>query len=224
MVNRYQTVSRGSTLTEHNAVMRNTMILLSLNFLFSSFTAYLSMISNARPMGFAVMLVYMGLIFAIQALRNSGVAILLVFMLTGFLGYTLGPLLNFTLQNFSNGAAIISTSFLGTAGIFGGLSFYASTTKEDMNYLAGFLTVGSFTVIALSILNVLFFQLPLMSMVVAAGILLLSSGWILFELSNIISGGQKNYVLATVAIYVQLYNIFVSLIQILSALSSSRDR
>ncbi|NBV28223.1 BAX inhibitor (BI)-1/YccA family protein [bacterium] len=223
MVNRSQAVSRGHALSEQNLVMRNTMLLLSLNFLFSAFTAYLSMTANARPMGLGVLFVYMGLVFAIQAFRNSGIAILLVFMLTGILGYTLGPLLNFTLQNFSNGSAIISTAFLGTAGIFGGLSFYAMTTKEDMNYLAGFLTVGSFTVVALSILNLLFFQMPIMSLVVASAILLLSSGWILFELSAIVRGGQTNYILATVAIYVQLYNIFVSLIQILSSLSS-RDR
>ena len=224
MNNRFQTVQRAG-LSVKNTVLKNTLILLSLTFLFSSITAYLSTVTQALPLNpLLTMIIYFGLIYGIQINRNNGLGIGLVFALTGFLGYTLGPLLNLYLHAFSNGAAIISTAFFGTACIFGGLSAYALTTEKDMNYLAGFLTVGTLTVFVLSLLNVFFLRLPMMDLFVSAGILLLSSGWILFELSAIIQGGQTNYVLATVSIFVQLFNIFVSLLRILATLSNNRDR
>ena len=204
-----------------NSVLRNTMILLCLSTLFSAFCAYFAMISGARPIGpLAMIIMYMGLIFGINVFRNSTLGLVLVFAFTGFLGYTLGPILNMYLHFVSNGSAIISTALLGTASIFGGLTAYATITKENFNYMGGFLSVSTITVVVLSLLNAFVFQMPMMSLAISCGFLLISSGWMLFQLSEIIHGGETNYVLATVGIFVQLYNIFLSLLQILQAFSS----
>ncbi|MBM4222941.1 MAG: BAX inhibitor (BI)-1/YccA family protein [Gammaproteobacteria bacterium] len=230
MVQRYQTQTVHRSYSgeyEQNSVLRNTLILLSLSTLFAACTAYLSFLNPrvAASFGFfGTTVMYFGLLFCIQAYRNSSLGIAFVFALTGFLGYTLGPLLHVVFHQIGNGPQIIATSFLGTGMIFGGLAVYATNSKTDFNYLAGFLTIGSLTLFALSILNILFFQMPMMNLFVASGILMVSSGWLLFELSALIHRGERNYILATVSLFVQLYNIFISLIQILSALSSSRDR
>jgi modulator of FtsH protease len=222
MQQRYQSVTNASeSVFTQNAVLRNTFLLLSLTTLFSAVCAYFSLVSGAQPVGFiAMLLIYMGLIFAIQAFKDSSFGLVLVFAFTGFLGYTLGPILNLYLNFVSNGPAIVSTALFGTASIFGGLTCYAMITKEKFSYLGGFLTIGTLTVIGLSLLNAFVFQLPIFSLILSCGILLISSGWILFELSAIIHGGQTNYILATVHIFVQLYNIFLSLLQILQAFSS----
>jgi modulator of FtsH protease len=227
MVQRFQTVSRSSAYaTEKNSVLRNTLILLSVSTAFSAFTAYLSFLN---PMGAAslgpmlTIMIYMGILFAIESFKNSSVGITLVFALTGFLGYTLGPLLYSVFHNISHGPQIITTAFVGTSMIFGGLAFYAAQAKEDFHYLAGFLSISTLSLFALSLLNYLFLQLPIMSMFISCGILTISSGWLLFNLSRIIQGGERNYITATVLLFVDLYNIFVSLIRILSAFSS-RDR
>lgn len=223
MQQRYQTVTSGSSdsVWTQNSVLRNTFLLLSLATLFSAACAYFSLISGARPIGFiSMMVIYMGLVFGIHAFKNSSLGLVLVFAFTGFLGYTLGPILNIYLNFVSNGPAIVSTALFGTAGIFGGLTCYATVTKEKFSYLGGFLSVGTLTVIGLALLNTFVFQLPIFALILSCGILLISSGWILFELSAIIHGGQTNYILATVHIFVQLYNIFLSLLQILQAFSS----
>lgn len=226
MAQRFQTVSRsGSYAASGSSVLRNTLILLSLSTSFSAVTAYLSFLN---PMGAAslgpmlTIIIYMGILYAIQSFRNSSVGISLVFVLTGFLGYTLGPLLYSVFHGLTNGPQIIATSFMGTGMIFGGLAIYAAQAKENFNYLAGFLSVATLSLFAISIMNYMFFQLPIMSMFVSCGILTVSSGWLLFNLSRIIQGGETNYVIATVVLFVDLYNIFISLIRILSSLSSRR--
>lgn len=226
MSKEFRAVSRGySHVNEKNNVLRQTMMLLSASFLFSSFTAYLSFLNPypAMQLGMMTLIIYMGLIYLVQAFRNSSMGILMVFALTGFLGYTLGPLLHMVFYKVVNGPSVIATALLGTGTLFAGLSAYATTTKEDFSYLSGFLSVGILTVFALSIFNLLFFQMPFLSLMISCSILLLSSGFILLTLSDIINQGERNYIMATVAIYVQLYNIFVSLLQILSAFSG-RDR
>lgn len=223
MDQRFQSVRTAShnSVWSQNSVLRNTLILLSAATLFSAVCAYYSMISGAKPVGFiATMVIYMGLIFGINVFKNSSLGLALVFAFTGFLGYTLGPILNIYLHFVSNGAAIVSTALLGTAGIFAGLTLYATITKENFSYLGGFLLVSTISVVGLSLLNAFVFQLPIMGLIVSCGILLISSGWILYELSEVIHGGETNYILATVHIFVQLYNIFISLLQILQAFSS----
>lgn len=226
MSKQFRAVSRDyPQLSEKNSVLRNTMLLLSASFLFSAFTAYLSFLNPypAAHMGMTTLLVYLGLLYGVQMCRNSSMGILMVFALTGFLGYTLGPLLNMVFYRVVNGPTVIGTALVGTGALFAGLSAYVTTTREDFSYLKGFLSVGIMTVFALSILNLLIFQMPMMSLMISCAILLISSGMILTTLSDVINHGERNYIMATVAIYVQLYNIFVSLLQILSAFSG-RDR
>lgn len=223
MEHRSQTIRTPShdSVWAQNSVLRNTMILLCLSTLFSAVCAYYSMISGARPFGLiGFMVIYFGLTFGINIFKNSTLGLVLVFAFTGFLGYTLGPILNLYLNFVSNGSAIVSTALLGTAGIFGGLTLYATITRENFSYLGGFLVVSTISILALSLLNAFVFQLPIMALIMSCGILLISSGWMLYELSAVIHGGQTNYILATVHIFVQLYNIFISLLQILQAFSS----
>ena len=134
---------RKESVLSSNKVLRNTYLLLGLTFLFSAFTAYLSLASGARPMNPLIMIVGVyGLMFLTQALRNSAWGLLSVFAFTGFLGYTLGPILNFYIHNFSNGPQLIATALGGTGMIFFALSGYALTTKKDFSFLGGFLFVG----------------------------------------------------------------------------------
>ena len=205
-----------------NKVIKNTYILLSLTLGFSAITAYLSMISNAFPMGVSTLLIYFGLLYLVSALSNSAWGILAVFALTGFLGYTLGPMLNLILHGLSNGAEIIITSFGLTAAIFLVLSGYAMSTKKNFNYLGGFLFTGITTVFIASIIA-LFFNIPALHLVVSSACILISSGYILFETSRIVNGGETNYIMATISLYVQIFNLFVSLLHILTALSGRRD-
>ncbi len=200
-----------------NSVIRNTYILLSLTLLFSAFMAGVSVISNAPPIGLLGFLMYFGLLFLVQATANSAWGLLSVFGLTGFLGYTLGPILNLYLQ-LPNGSQLVMTALGGTGMIFFALSAYALTTRKDFSYLTGFLVATSL-VLLLAVLASLFLPLPGLQLLICAGFLLLSSGFILHETSQIIQGGQRNYILATVSLYVSIYNIFISLLQLLGAFS-----
>ncbi|MFI4919304.1 MAG: Bax inhibitor-1/YccA family protein [Legionellales bacterium] len=202
-----------------NKVLRNTYLLLSMTFLFSAFTAYLSFASGARPMNPLLMIggVY-GLMFLTQALRNSAWGLLSVFAFTGFLGYTLGPLLSFYMAHFSNGPQLIATALGGTGMIFFALSGYALTTKKDFSFLSGFLFVGMMVVL-LAMIAGMFFHMPALQLVVSAAFVLISSGLILFQTSELIHNGETNYISATVGLFVSIYNLFVSLLNLLSAFS-----
>lgn len=205
-----------------NRVLRNTYFMLALTLLFSAGTAYAAIITNAPPLGIGALLGYMALLFLTSATRNSPFGIVAVFALTGFMGYTLGPLLNFYLHAFSNGSQIIATAFGGTGMVFLGLSAYTLTTRKDFSYLAGFMMSLSM-IMLLSIIVMLFFPMPVMHLAISCGFLLFSSMAIMFETSNIIHGGVTNYLEATVSLYVSIFNIFVSLLHILSAFAGSRD-
>jgi len=196
-------------------------MLLGLTLGFSAFTAWFAMLSNARPMGLLVLPIYIGLLFMTQALRNSGWGIVSIFAFTGFMGYTLGPLLNMTIQGFSNGPQLIMTSLGLTAFIFFCLSAYALTTRKDFSYMGGFLFVAS-TVAFVACLALAFFPIPGLYLTVCAGFVLLSSGMILFETSRIIHGGEQNYIMATISLYVSIYNLFISLLQLLMMFAGNR--
>lgn len=198
-----------------NSVIRNTYILLSVTLAFSAVMAGVSMATNAPPIGLFGFLAYMGLLYLVHATANSGWGIVSVFGLTGFLGYTLGPILNMYLQ-IPNGGQLIMTALGGTGIIFFALSAYALTTQKDFSYMAGFLMSASL-VLFLAVIASLFLAIPALQLIICSGFLLLSAGFILFETSQIIQGGQRNYILATVSLYVSLYNIFLSLLQLLAA-------
>ena len=215
------TRSRSGVLIETNSVIRNTYMLLGLTLGFSAFTAWFAMLSNARPMGLLVLPIYIGLLFMTQALRNSGWGIVSIFAFTGFMGYTLGPLLNMTIQGFSNGTQLIMTSLGLTAFIFFCLSVYALTTRKDFSYMGGFLFVAS-TVAFVACLAGVFFPIPALYLVVCSAFVLISSGMILFETSRIIHGGEQNYIMATISLYVSIYNLFISLLQLLMMFAGNR--
>lgn len=207
-----------SVLSTHK-VLRNTYMLLSMTFLFSAGTAYFSMVSGARPMNpFMMILGVYGLMFLTQYLRNSVWGLLSVFAFTGFMGYTLGPLLNFYMHGFSNGPQLVGTALGGTGMIFFALSAYALTTKKDFSFLGGFLFVGVMLAF-LAMIAGIFFHIPGLQLAISAAFILISSGLILFQTSEIIHGGETNYISATVGLFVSIYNLFVSLLNILSAFS-----
>ncbi|MDR3501506.1 MAG: Bax inhibitor-1/YccA family protein [Legionella sp.] len=210
---------RRESVLSSNKVLRNTYLLLSLTFLFSAFTAYMSMASGARPVNVLVMIVGIyGLMFLTHALQNSVWGLVSVFAFTGFMGYTLGPILNMYMHNFSNGPQLIATALGGTGMIFFALSGYALTTKKDFSFLGGFLFVGMMVAL-LAMIAGIFIHIPALQLAISAAFILISSGLILFQTSAIIHNGETNYIAATVGLFVSIYNLFVSLLNILSAFS-----
>ena len=224
MANQYPVVSRAGldSVLETNSVIRNTYLLLGASFLFSAAMAAVAMATHAKPMGLLSLIGYFGLLFFINATRNSVWGIVGVFGLTGLLGYTIGPIINFYLHTYTNGHQIVLTALGGTGIIFFGLSAYALTTRKDFSYLSGFLLAGSM-VLMLAVLVQIFYPMPMLMMATSAGFILFSSAIILFETSQIIQGGQRNYIMATVSIFVALYNLFLSLLQILSFFGGNRE-
>lgn len=197
-----------------NRVVRNTYLLLSLTLAFAALTAGVSMALKLPHPGILLTLAgYFGLLFAVHKFQNSGGGILAVFALTGFMGYTLGPIINRYL-GLPNGPEIVMQAMGATAVIFIGLSAYALTTKRDFSFMGGFLTVGILLAFIAG-LAAFFFEIPALSLTVSAAFVLLMSGLILFETSNIIRGGETNYVLATVTLFVSIFNLFTSLMQLL---------
>lgn len=203
-----------------NRVLRNTYLLLSATLLFSAAMAGLAMAMGMPYLGPIVTLVgYFGLLFLTYKLKNSAAGIAAVFALTGFMGLTLGPILSMYVKSVPNGGELIMTSLGITGLLFAGLSGYVLKTGRDMSFMGGFLTVGMFGLLAVIVVG-LFVDLSAFQMVISAGIVLLMAGYILYETSAIIHGGQTNYILATISLYVSLYNIFLSL---LTLLSGNRD-
>ena len=203
-----------------NKVLRNTYLLLGMTFLFSAFTAYMSFAMHVRPMHPVLMIVGIyGLMFLTSALKDSPMGLVAVFAFTGVMGYTLGPILSFYVAAFSNGPQLIATAMGGTGMIFFGLSGYALTTRKDFSFLSGFLFIASMTAL-LAMIAGIFFQVPMISLAVSAMFVLISSGLILFQTSEIIHGGETNYISATVTLFVSIYNLFISLLQLLGAFSN----
>jgi modulator of FtsH protease len=197
-----------------NRVLRNTYALLSMTLLFSAATAGVSVALNLPHPGLLLTLVgYFGLLFLTTRFRNSGLGLVFVFALTGFMGLTLGPIVSAYL-NLPNGGQLVMTALGGTGAIFIGLSAYALTSRRDFSFLGGFLMAG-ILVAFLAGLGAFFFAMPMLSLAVSAMFVLLMSGLILFETSQIINGGETNYVMATVTLYISIYNLFLSLLQLL---------
>lgn len=202
-----------------NKVLRNTYALLAMTLLFSAFTAWLSMALNLPHPGLIVTLVgYFGLLFLTQKFSNSVWGLLFVFLLTGFMGITLGPILSLYLKFIPNGHQIVMTALGGTGLIFLGMSGYALVSRRDFSFLGGFLFAG-ILVAFLAGLGAIFFHLPGLALAVSAMFMVLMAGLILFETSQIVHGGETNYILATVTLYVAIYNLFTSLLHILGFLA-----
>ena len=199
---------------ELNRVLKNTYLLLSLTLLFSALTAGISMAMNLPYMGAVITLVgYFGLLFLTSKFQNSALGLVFVFALTGFMGLTLGPILNLYITNYSNGGQIVATALGGTGIIFAGLSTYVLVTKKDFSFIGGMLFAG-ILVAFLGALVTLIWPMPALSLAISAMFMLLMSGLILFQTSQIVNGGETNYISATVTLYVAIYNIFLSLLHI----------
>ncbi len=218
MNNYDQVIARGRVAAPAtNKVIRNTYTLLSMTLLFSALTAGVSMAMNLPHPGLLITLVgYFGLLFLTTKFRNSALGLVFVFALTGFMGLTLGPIINAYVTHFSNGAELVAYALGSTGVIFLGLSGYALTTRKDFSFLAGFLVAG-ILVAFLAGIAALVFGLSGLSLAVSTMFVVLMSGLILYETSNIIHGGETNYIMATITLYVAIYNLFTSLLHLLGA-------
>lgn len=196
-----------------NKVLRNTYLLLSMTLLWSGLTAAFAVVTNAPFLGLLTLAIYFGLLFATSALRNSVWGVVMVFALTGFLGYTLGPILSVYLS-MPGGSEIVMLALGGTGVIFLALSGYVLVTGKDMSFMAGFLMVG-ILVAFLASLAAFLFSIPALALGVSAMFIILMSMLIMYQTSEIIHGGETNYIMATVTLYVALFNLFQSLLMIL---------
>lgn len=203
-----------SSALESNKVLRNTYALLSLTLLFSAIAAGGSLLLQLPHPGIIISLVgFIGLYFLTAKLRNSIWGLPSVFALTGFMGYTLGPVVGHYLA-MPGGGSIVMNAMGMTGIIFLSLSAYVLTTRKDFSFMGGFLMVGIMLGILAS-LAAFFFQIPALSLAISAMFVLLMSGFILYETSNILHGGETNYIMATVSLYVSIYNLFTSLLHLL---------
>ncbi len=203
-----------------NKVIRNTYMLLSATLLFAALTAMVSVALKLPHPGIIITLVgYFGLLFLTSKFRDSAAGLGFVFALTGFMGYTLGPIISHYL-GLPNGGQTVAMAMGLTAAIFLGLSGYALTTRKNFSYMGGFLMVGIIVGFVAS-LAAIFFELPALSLAISAIFVLLMSGLILYETSHIIHGGETNYIMATVGLFVTIFNLFTSLMQLLGFMNSN---
>ena len=197
-----------------NRVLRNTYWLLSLTLLFSAGVAAVTAALQLPHPGIVITLLgYFGLLFLTTRLRDSGWGLLSVFGLTGFMGYTLGPVIANYLA-LPNGHQVVMMAMGSTAAIFLGLSAYATASRRDFSFMGGFLMTG-IVVAFLAGLGAIFFTVPALALTVSAVFVLLMAGLILYQTSQIIHGGETNYIMATVTLYVSIFNLFTSLLHLL---------
>lgn len=211
-----------------NKVLRNTYMMLGLTMIPTLIGALVglsmdfSFMAGSPILSAVVMLAVMfGLFFAINATRNSAMGVVLLLALTGFMGLMLGPVLQVALS-LKNGGEIITLAAGGTGAIFLTLAGIATVTKKDFSFMGKFLLVGIVLLILASLAN-LFFQIPALALTLSAVAILLFSGFLLYDVSRVVNGGETNYVMATLAIYLDIYNIFINLLQLLMAFMGQRE-
>ena len=199
-----------------NKVIRSTYQLLSMTLVFSAFMAYLS-ISMQASQGMGLVATIAGIVmlwFVLPKTANSATGIPVIFAITGLLGFGIGPMVAYYL---AVNPSIVMTALGGTGVIFLGLSGYALTTRKDFSFMGGFLMVGMLVIIGASLLNI-FMGIPALSLTVSAGVIMIMSGFILYETSSIIHGGETNYIMATASLFLSLLNMFSALLHLLGAL------
>jgi modulator of FtsH protease len=207
--------TRGSVVAV-NKVLKNTYMLLGMTLAFSALMAFVS--TNAAPMNIWLYIIGLyGLLFATHALARSAWGLVTMFAFAGFIGYGTGPLIG-ALMSTSGGSEIVSTALGGTAFIFFGLSGYALVSRKDFSFLRGFITAGCFVLLAAMILGI-FLQIPALQLAISVGFMLFASAIILYQTGEIVNGGETNYILATITLFVSIYNLFMSLIHLLTAFS-----
>jgi modulator of FtsH protease len=210
-------VARESALAT-NKVLRNTYMLLAATLMFSAVTAGASVLLALPHPGLVITLIgYFGLLFLTTKFRNSALGLVFVFALTGFMGLTLGPIISAYVQFLPNGSQLVMTAFGITGATFVGLSAYAIKSGRDFSFMGGFLTVGILGAFLLGLVAY-FFNMPTLALAVSGMFVLAMGGLILFETSQIVRGGETNYIMATVTLYVSIYNLFTSLLHILGVM------
>ncbi len=228
-MNNSNTTLRGQARTGvTNKVLKNTYILLSMTLLFSAFSAMVSYMMNISVINpFITLGLYFLTLYLTSKNKNNASGIFWVFCLTGILGFTLGPILNIYMNNLSNGTEIVATALMLTGIIFLSLSAYVNFTKKDFSFMGGFVTSGIILAFVASIVLVISsmmgYYFPLMMLGISSIFALLMCGLILFQTSAIINGGEDNYVMATVTLYISIYNLFTSLLHILAAFMGGDD-
>ncbi len=213
----YRTDSMGiESALSTNKVLKNTYMLLGMTLLFSAVTAGISMaMGMSHGMALVFMLVGFGLLFVVNRLADSSKGLLAIFAFTGVMGASIGPMLNYYLA-MPGGHSLVMQALGGTAIVFFGLSAYALTTRKDFSYMGGFLMVGLLVAVVAMIANI-FLAIPALSLTISAAVVMIMSGLILFDTSRIINGGETNYIRATVALYLDIYNLFIHLLHLLTA-------
>lgn len=216
----YSAVARPQASTQAvNKLIRNTYTLLAMTLLFSAAAAGISMAVQAPPitslftLGGALLLMWL----VLPRTANSAAGLVVVFAITGLMGFGLGPTLTYYLS-LSNGPQIVATALGGTGVIFLGLSGYALTTRRDFSFMGGFLFVGMLVVFAAILANI-FLQMPALSLAISAAVIMIMSGFILYDTSRMVNGGETNYLLLTVSLYLNIFNIFVHLLHLLGVAS-----
>jgi len=218
----------GELSLSRNKVMRNTYLLLALSLIPTVIGAFVGThmsfawaAQHRIAFGLGSFALMMGLMFGVSAARNSSLGVVLLLGFTFVMGVLLGPILQVALR-MSNGAEIVGLAAGGTSAIFFVLAGIASTTKRDFSFLGKFLMVGIVLLIIASLAN-LFFQIPALSLALSGVAVLLFSGFLLYDISRIVNGGEVNYIMATLSIYLDIYNLFINLLNILMAVMGNRD-
>ena len=218
MADTFNVASSESSALAVNKVLRSTYMLLSMTLLFSAVVAYAAMALQLPPPGIIIFLVgAYGSMFLVHKFQNSSLGLLFVFLFTGFMGYTIGPMLSYYLA-IPNGGQLVANAFGLTAFTFLGLSGYALTSRKDFSFLAGFLVAGFFVLLGAMLIGA-FFEISGFQLAISAGFVLFSSAAILYQTSAIIHGGERNYILATMTLFVSIYNLFISILHLLTAFS-----
>lgn len=207
-----------------NTVLRNTYLMLSLTLIFSALMAGLAVIQNAPPVSIWLsLLVIIGFPFLLQAAKNSALGIALTFGYTGFIGWSIGPILSLYLTEFSNGSQLIMMAAGSTGLIFLALSAIALNPNRNFSSWGSFLTIGLLVAFVASLINIFFIKMPVFQLVISVVFSLISGGLIMYQTNAIVHGGERNYLVATVTLYVSIVNIFLTILQLLGAFSGNRD-
>jgi modulator of FtsH protease len=210
-------ITKQTSILASNKLIRNTYSLVSMTLAFSAATAGASMMFNLPHPGILITLVgYFGLLFLTTKFRNSALGLVFVFALTGFMGFTLGPIINMYLK-LPNGSELVMNALGATAVTFVGLSAYALTTRKDFSFMGGFLMAG-IIVAFLAGIGAYFFEMQGLALVVSAMFVVLMAGLILFQTSAMVNGGETNYIMATITLYVSIYNLFTSLLHLMGVM------
>ena len=202
-----------------NKVVRNTYTLLSMTLFVSAIAAVATMVMQVgQGVGFMLLIGGFIMSFVVRANANSSKGLVAVFVFAALMGAAIGPTINMYIMAYANGSAIVAQALGGTAVIFLSLSGYALTTRKNFNFLAGFLFTGMMVALVAIIANI-FLQIPAFSLAISSAVILLMSGFILFDTSRIVNGGERNYIMATISLYLSIFNIFIHLLHILGSLT-----